>query len=119
MEKNIKNQPIELLENQFLLDQTILEGMKYITPRQFMGWFPIIKAYDGKRFGMKDYYTTMEYINCNGIDNPIIEPLEFLWEYMNIDTKKFLINHTSIMSDIRKHKTGIGIMEEFLRDNGI
>lgn len=112
--ERIKKRPIELLENQYLLDQTILVGMKYITPRQFMGWFPITKDYDGERFEMKDYYTTMEYIDENGIDKPIREPLEFLWEYMNKDTRMFLINHTGTMSDIRKHKTGMGIMEEFL-----
>ncbi|MDA9472287.1 phage protein [Enterococcus sp. 5H] len=117
--ERIKNRPIELLENQYLLDQTILVGMKYITPRQFMGWFPITKDYDGERFEMKDYYTTMEYIDENGIDKPIREPLEFLWEYMNKDTRMFLINHTGTMSDIRKHKTGMGIMEEFLIDIGV
>lgn len=117
--ERVKNRPIELLENQYLLDQTILTGMKYITPRQFMGWFPITKHYDGERFEMKDYYTTMEYINENGIDNPIREPLEFLWEYMNRDTRTFLVNHTGTMSDIRKYKTGMGIMEEFLQDNDI
>lgn len=118
-QRKVKHPSSELLENQFYLNETILDGMKYITPRQFMGWFPIAKTYDGERWEMKDYFHTMDYINSVGIDEPIKEPMEFLWEYVNDDTRNFLINHTCVMSDIRKQETGMGIMEEYLLDNGI
>lgn len=118
-EEKINYRSIEALQKQYSLNQTIFEGMKCITPRQFMGWFPITKEYDGERWEMKDYFHTMDYINSIGIDEPIKEPMEFLWEYMNDDTRSFLVHHTDIMSDLRKQETGLGIMEEFLLNEGI
>lgn len=118
-EEKINNRSIEALQKQYSLNQTIFEGMKRITPRQFMGWFPITKNFDGQLWEMKDYFHTMAYINSIGIDEPIKDPFTFLWEYMNKDTMLFLVNHTGVMSGIREQETGMGIMEEFLFNKGI
>lgn len=118
-DKESKHLPIEVLEASFEVYSAILNGLHFVTPRQFMQWFPIDKEYDGSKWGMKDYFSTMEYIHEIGIDEPIKEPLGFLWEYWNKDTMNFTLNLTGVMSEIYKQQTGLGIMEEFLLDNGI
>lgn len=118
-DKESKHLPIEVLEANFEVYSAILNGLHFVTPRQFMQWFPIDKEYHGSKWGMKDYFSTMEYIHEIGMDEPLKEPLSFLWEYWNENTMHFTLNLTGVMSEIRKRQTGVGIMEEFLLDNGI
>lgn len=107
------------LNNQSKQMTLIVSLMRTFTPRQFMEMFPIDKTYDGERYEMKDYYSCMESIHENGIDELIKEPFEFLWDYWNWDTSRFLMNYMSVMSDLRKLETGIGIVEEFFQNEGL
>ncbi|RXZ04848.1 hypothetical protein, partial [Klebsiella pneumoniae] len=66
----------------FQLISWIKEVIGELTPREFMTIFPISKEYKGKKFGIKDYYSTMEAINEIGIDTKIGESVsEFLFNY--------------------------------------
>ena len=58
--------------------------MKLMTPRELMQVFPIEKSYDGKKSGMKDYFSTMEALKDFDIDSPISENIDdLLWYYWN------------------------------------
>ncbi|MEB5950644.1 hypothetical protein [Enterococcus innesii] len=103
------------LEAAFMLYDTVLDSLIAITPRQLIGMFPVKKEFDGKRWEMKDYYTTMEMIEANGMDEPIENPFEFLWDYWNWDTHRFLMNYLSVISELRKRETGTTPIEEFLK----
>ncbi len=44
-----------------------------LTPREFMTIFPINKKFDGDKYQMKDYFSTMESIEEIGMDTVIGE----------------------------------------------
>lgn len=92
--------------------------MTLITPREFLTMFPIKKEFDGQKYECKDYFYTKEYLSTIDLDEPISEPFEFLWDYWNSDTARFLMNVMGAMSDVRKEQTGKGIMQEFLEKEG-
>ncbi|MFY0147844.1 hypothetical protein [Bacillus cytotoxicus] len=102
----------------FQLISWIKEVIGELTPREFMTIFPISKEYDGDKFGIKDYYSTMKSINKIGIDTKIGESVsEFLLDYHNWnDVFEFCVTSMTIMSEIRRKETGKGIMEEFFPD---
>lgn len=95
-----------------------LDLMTLITPRQFLTIFPIKKEFDGQKYECKDYFYTKEYLSTIDLDEPISEPFEFLWDYWNSDTARFLMNVMGTMSDVRREQTGKGIMEEFFEKEG-
>lgn len=105
----------EELERSFLFYSEILDSLTTITPRQFMTMFPVGKEYEGKRWEVMDYYTTIAMIEENGMDDPIEQPFEFLWDYWNWDTRRFLMNYLSVGSEMHKRKTGTTPIEEFLK----
>ncbi|HHX0219671.1 TPA: hypothetical protein ACU3U7_002710 [Enterococcus faecalis] len=98
--------------------QRILDLMTLITPREFLTMFPIKKEFDGQKYECKDYFYTQEYLSTINLDEPISEPFEFLWDYWNRETARFLMNMMGAMSDVRKEQTGKGIMQEFLEKEG-
>lgn len=65
-----------------------------LTPREFMTIFPIDKDFDGERFEMKDYFYTMQIAKDVGLDTPIINAFNFLWDYYNRDTRHFMVHLT-------------------------
>lgn len=100
--------------------ERIVDITSLITPRQFMTIFPIDKEYDGEKYGIRDYFTTIEdAVKPNGIDKPIKEPFKFLMNYWNHDVLLFVVNMTTAMSDIHKEKTGKSLFTQFLEDNGL
>lgn len=70
-EENENNKDIEsLIFNRTLL-QFILRLLEGLTPRQVLTVFPIEKSFNGYKYGLKDYYSSMEFINDLGIDKPL------------------------------------------------
>jgi hypothetical protein len=108
----------ELISN-YRYSEAIMQLIKVITPRRLTVIFPITKEYDGKRYGTKDYVSAIEMINKFGWDNLIDEPFEFLWDYVNWDITHFLVQHMSLMSDIRRSEGGMGIFEEWASEKGL
>lgn len=96
-----------------------VHSISLFTPREFMTIFPIAKEFDGKRWCVKDYFSTMEYIDSVGINNKITEPMRFLFEYHNWEIFDFMMNFTDLMDDEREELTGISIFEQYCIDNGI
>ncbi|MGM0124893.1 hypothetical protein IGI37_002287 [Enterococcus sp. AZ194] len=117
--KEMKDSEREALEHQWELYSVVMKSIQAVTPRQFMEWFRIKKDFDGKRWECKDYFSTMEALQEVDIDKPIKEPFEFLWDYWNRDTSRFLINYMSAISNLRKLDTGIGIVEEYFQNEGL
>ena len=74
----------EQLEAGCKLIEDVQEILKQATPRQVMQAFPIHKEYDGAKWGMKDYFYTMDYLKRGDLDKPIGAKLEdFTWGYYN------------------------------------
>ncbi|WAM35600.1 hypothetical protein [Caldicellulosiruptor acetigenus] len=85
---------IEGVKADLSLEWLIIQSMAQLTPKEFMQLFPIKKFYKGRKYSIKDYYTTREMLNKNDMDKPIGEAIiEFLWDYVNDDIESFLVNH--------------------------
>ncbi len=110
----------ENVENKFEFADTVMSMMANLTPREFMNLFPIAKEYDGDKWGIKDYFYTMEYIKKLSPDEPIGDKIQdFLWNYTNREIDAFLVKLFCFASNLRRFDTGKGIMEEFCEQNGI
>lgn len=42
-----------------------------LTPNEFMNMFPVEKDFKGYKYGIKDYYSSMEYVNTLDLNKPI------------------------------------------------
>jgi hypothetical protein len=104
----------------FGLCEGVKNFMKLITPRELMQVFPTTKTYDGKKWGTKDYFSTMDMIREYDIDAPIGARVEdFLWDYVTRTLSVFQVEHMSAASDLHRQVTGEDAMEAFLEEQGI
>ncbi|WP_186578067.1 hypothetical protein [Aquibacillus kalidii] len=104
----------------FQLVNVIKESVERLTPREFMTVFPIRKTYDGEKWGVKDFFSTMETVNEIGMDNIIgDQSSHFLMEYDNLTVRVFLVASLNIMSNIRKFEGKPSIAEEWANKVGI
>lgn len=91
-----------------------------LTPNQLITIFPIKKQYDGSKYEVKDYYTTMEELNRIGMDTAIgSNTVELMFDYQNDYICKFTITKMLIASAIRRLEGKMGIMEEFMESKGV
>lgn len=116
-----KGLTMEELDERLQFMFTVTDLMGNLTPVEFIKLFPIQKNYNGERYGMKDYYSTLEEVKKYPPDVPIgIDNIQnFLMEYMNKDIFEFEIAKLILTSDIRKMQGQPGIMEEFAAGMGI
>lgn len=117
-----KERALELEQLQF--DHDVISSINSFIPRltygDFMKAFPITKEYKGEKWGTKDYFYVMDYINKQGVDSVIGEnATELLWEYDNLDVRLYVMKTMTTISDIRRLQGKKGLMEEFAEQNGI
>lgn len=112
---------LEQIKTDFNLLECVKMLMGQLTPREMMSMFPIEKEYDGEKFGCKDYFFTVEKLKDFDLDKPLGEEglEDFLWCYWNDDLFAFDVFSMSIISNMCKDQTGEGIMEKWLKDQGI
>ncbi|MGN6713404.1 hypothetical protein [Anaerocolumna jejuensis] len=110
----------EHIAAKFTLMDFIMESLGELTPQELMIMFPITKSYEGHKYQSKDYFTTLEDIRKYPVNEPIGRDNIFslLWDYRNWDLNFFLVEYTSVMSDLNRLDTGKGIMEQFMEENG-
>lgn len=116
-----KDRPKDLdaLIKKFKNAEAIKLIMSLLTPKQFINIFPIEKTYDGAKYECKDYFSTMEMVNSLDQDSPIGDKIDdFLWDYMNRDTRLFQVETMSLISDIMRANGEPGLMECMTADLG-
>lgn len=112
----------EEAESQFLIISGLKSTMSLLTLKEFMTIFPISKIFDGEKYQIKDYYSTIDVIKELGLkpNKPIGENiLEFILEYMNKDIMNFTTKGWLIMSAIRGFDGHIDLSEEFMAQLGM
>ncbi|MGH1259591.1 MULTISPECIES: hypothetical protein [Bacillus] len=111
----------DYLMNRFLVISYLENLMKVLTPRDFITMFPIDKNYDGSRYEMKDYFSTMKEINKIGMDTPIGEEIiKFLWDYQNFkDITLFTLASMRTLNNIQKLQGEKTLTEEFAERLGL
>lgn len=87
-----------------------------LTPREFMNMFPIDKNYDGEKYCIKDYFSTMKMIKEYGIDNEIgyESTLGFLFDYVNSDVNDFMVQVIEALDSEAKKNGGESIWEKLI-----
>lgn len=83
---------------------------------EFMRWFPPNKTFDGARYGVKDYFTTMEVVRKYPT---ITEQIEFLMEYDNNTVRSFMVNAMMAMDRWCQAQGKEAPMDRFFREAGI
>ncbi|MCY7774059.1 hypothetical protein MOE70_11725 [Bacillus licheniformis] len=110
------------LELKLRLIEFIQTVIGELTPRELMQMFPIRKQYDGKKFGMKDYFSTMQAVKEKGFDNCIgteEEVFDFLRDYQNPDITLFMVTSVTTVSALRRASGQKSLFEEFADKNDI
>ncbi|MBC1524465.1 hypothetical protein [Listeria booriae] len=115
---SLKNRTESELKSLFELCQIVRAHIGVMTPREFATFFPIDKTYDGAKWGNKDYFHTMKYINgIGGMDTVIGKrDLEFIYEYDNWDVRFFTLTSLAIISEIQEELGGKSLIEELADD---
>lgn len=93
--------------NLTLLDESFLKG---VSTKRFIQFFPIRKRYDGAKYEVKDYYSTIEAVKRHG--DTIQDVYEFLWDYFNTHISFYVVRKTCLMSSIREVETGQSLFED-------
>jgi len=115
-----KNKTKEEIEYNFNIVQLVKSCMACLTPKEFVNLFPITKEYDGDKWEVKDYYSTIEVLKEYSVNEPLGDKVdELLWDYQNNDIRFFMLEAMSLMSDIRHLQGKKDFMEEWLEDQGV
>lgn len=119
--KVVENNTYEAVQNDTNLFFTISNFMSLLTPREFMEVFPVEKRFDGEKYSIKDYFSTMKHIRSLELDEPIgDEKIDFfLMEYSNKEIFEMMIHRMVTFSDLRRFQGEKGVMEEFLEKEGV
>ncbi len=113
----IDNNTINGLYDKILLIEDLISKL---TPNELITIFPIEKQYDGSKYEVKDYYSTMEELNKIGMDTPIGDnTIELMFDYQNHYIHEFAITKMLILSALRRLQGKQGIAEEFIESKGI
>lgn len=112
----------EHVRGRFGLIECIQMFMARLTPREFMQLFPIEKTYDGDRWGCKDYFYVIKYVNTLNRNKPIggeRHLFDFLWEYQNRALNEFLVECMTGMDSICHLHGKPGPMDNLIDEMGI
>jgi hypothetical protein len=100
--------------------QAFMELMSCLTPKELMNLFPIDKEYDGEKYGIKDYYSTINELIQFPQDEPIGNDIfGLLLDYHNNDIRRFCVRYLTALSDRRRSLGGRDIAEEFFEGLGV
>ena len=118
---NEKPKPVDYkeAESDFQLHSILKQLIEAVTPIEFMQLFPIKKDYDGEKYGLKDYFYTIDYINSLDQDEPIQDGLMFLAEYHNDEIHALNVNMMMNLSYLRQMQGKPSLAEEWADKNGI
>lgn len=118
---NMKPKPENYQEahSDFQLHSVLKQMIEQLTPAEFMQLFPIKKEYDGHKYGVKDYFYTIDYIESLEQDKPIKDGLRFLTEYCNDDIHELNVNMMMNLSYLRQMQGKPSLAADWARINGI
>ena len=90
------------VRSEFIRLSNVLEALSRLTPLELRQMFPVDKVYDGDKYGIKDYFYTIEKISKIDQDKPIyiasnIESI--LWNYENVNIRMFAVHYTGNLGD--------------------
>ena len=121
MKMKVEHEDQKLINSMFSVVDSLNVIIGTLTPRELQTVFPIDKKFDGERYGVKDYFTTMKELRSVGLDNPItIERVPGLcMDYQNWDIRMFAVNKLSVLDMLLRYQGEETVMEGFMKENDI
>lgn len=120
--KDIGEYTDQLMMHMVFLDY-LYKLMSGMTLKTFTNLFPIGKDYDGEKYGCKDYYQTIEFIDSLGLDfdKDIIgnQIFNVVLEYYNKDIINFEVFHLMLITRLEEASGQETSFDKFLRENGV
>lgn len=112
--------PEESLPNTWKIIMIAEVQMSMLTPFEFMTVFPISKEFDGHRYGVKDYHSTMEELNKIGMETPIGDNVEsLLFDYYNQHVIRFVLFKMKLVDRERAMQGLPSMIVEFFAKKGV
>lgn len=94
--------------------------ISWLTPNEFMTVFPVEKRYDGDRYDVKDYFSTMKELREIGMDTVIGGHVDsLLFDYQNPHVRKFNIFKFNVVDRFRAYQGKPSLMKAFLAEKGV
>ncbi len=91
-----------------------------LTPNEFMTVFPIEKRYDGDRYEVKDYFSTMKELREIGMDTVIGGHVDsLLFDYQNPHVRKFNVFKFNVVDPFRAYQGKQSLILEFMAEKGV
>lgn len=81
----------------------VMGAIGRLTPTELLQMYPVDKEYDGKRWGTKDYFYTMDRLRRLTADKPIGDAQDaacLLWDYQNRDLTWLLLQWQNVIGDL-------------------
>lgn len=94
----------ESIKNDFWEANVLMTLISGLTPRNLIIAFPITKEFDGKKWGWKDYFYTINEINKLDMDSEIgKEKMErLLFDYQNLLLEELLVELKTCTDDYKR-----------------
>lgn len=100
-----ENKEFYTTDNLFTVNELYKMMVSQLTYKEFTEIYPIDKSYDGNKIGIRDYYSTMNYLSTIDLDSTIDTKenvMDLFWEYSNfelLDVASASLDVTSVMSE--------------------
>lgn len=81
----------------------VMGAIGRLTPTELLQMYPVDKKYDGKRWGEKDYFYTMDRLRHLPANKPIGDAQDvacLLWDYQNRDLTWLLLQWQNVIGDL-------------------
>lgn len=105
---------------EFFLFTAVLRIMAKKSPEWVATEFPAEKNYDGNKWGVKDYYSSIEALTgTKPFDGNEDALLAFLMEWDNMDIIRFCVAFMLIMDELREQQGKKPVLIEFMESHGV
>lgn len=91
------------IENRYQELKQVMDTIGRLTPMELLRLYPVDKEYDGKKWGTKDYFYTMNRLKRLPADKPIGDAQDvacLLWDYQNWDLTELLLQWQNVLGDL-------------------
>lgn len=105
---------------EFRMYNAVLQMMACYSPEWIAREFPADKEYDGARYEMKDYYSSMDALReAKPFECDSRNVQEFISNWLNQDLMMFYIAGIQLVDELRACQGQISLMEEFMELHGV
>ncbi|MCC8025666.1 MAG: hypothetical protein LIP16_10250 [Clostridium sp.] len=103
------------IENRYQKLKQVMDTIGRLTPMELLRLYPVDKEYDGKKWGTKDYFYTMDRLRRLPADKPIGDAQDvavLLWDYQNWDLAFLLLQWENVLGDLHVYCNEPGPQDE-------